>query len=131
MNTQIKNKKTANILIVDDSNTNILLLKSILETDGFSEIKTAFNGKSAMELFDEEVFDLVLLDIRMPNKISGYDVLQYIKNDPLKKDTPVILVSANISMEDITKGLDLGALDYITKPVNINKLIEILNNLFE
>lgn len=124
-------KSNAKILVVDDSNTNILLLTSLLETEGFMNVQVANNGKTALKLIDKEIYDLILLDINMPYQIDGFDVLKIIKSDQRTSDTTVILVSANTSDDDIKLGMDLGAYEYLTKPVNINKLIKILNKLFK
>jgi len=124
----IKNK---NILVVDDSNTNTLLLRSILETEGFEEISIANNGKQALKQIETGNFDLILLDIKMPNKLDGFDVLKILKENPDTENIPVIIVSANSEDSEIEKGLNLGAIDYLTKPINIEKLIHILKELFK
>lgn len=105
------------ILIVDDIANNIKILKSILELDGYG-VKVANSGKRAIELSKKEpIPDLILLDVMMP-EMDGYEVCQCIKSDDVTKDIPVIFVSANHEIEDETKGFEVGAVDYISKPIS-------------
>jgi CheY-like chemotaxis protein len=109
------------ILIVDDSNTNVVLLEAILVSRGY-EIQTAYNVDEAYSLMKKERPELILLDLLMP-KISGYQFLDQLKKDDRTKDIPVIIVSAVTDAPNIQKTLDLGAVDYIEKPVDIKALV--------
>lgn len=106
------NKK---ILIVDDEATNLQLLKGILEHD--YQLSFAKNGKKALELAAAQLPDLILLDIMMP-ELTGYEVLSELKRNVNTRHIPVIFVTAMSDVEDESNGLNLGAVDYITKPVN-------------
>lgn len=105
------------ILIVDDEANNRLLLRRILHNAG--EIVEAGDGDDAMALIETQAFDLVLLDIMMPRS-SGYEVLGKIRALPQTSYLPVILISALTAKDDILRGLELGANDYITKPIDID-----------
>lgn len=104
------------ILIVDDVNENLHTLINILHDDYV--LYPAVNGEKALELVAQTPsFDLILLDIKMPG-IDGYEVLRRLKSNPLTSDIPVIFVTALAETSDEATGLELGAADYITKPVN-------------
>ncbi|MBF0235158.1 MAG: response regulator [Desulfamplus sp.] len=104
-----------NILIVDDTEANIDILVDIL-CDEY-EISVAMDGKTAIEDVLENPPDLILLDIMMPG-IDGYEVCRRLKEDPKTREIPVIFITALSQVEDETRGLRLGAVDYITKPIN-------------
>lgn len=104
------------ILIVDDVAENIQVLLSTLKEE--YAILVATNGEKALELaFKEPQPDIILLDIMMPG-MDGYEVCERLKADDKTKDIPVIFVTALLESDDEAKGLALGAVDYITKPIN-------------
>ncbi len=103
------------ILIVDDENINIEVLMGILKSD--YRIITAKNGAQALEKLKKDKIDLILLDIMMPD-MNGYELCRKIKNDPSLNSIPVIFVTALSDEINEYEGLEMGALDYITKPVN-------------
>ncbi len=104
------------ILIVDDTPENLIVLTEILKP--FYKVKVANNGTKALNLLATgDLPDLILLDIMMPI-ISGYDVCKKLKSDPLTKSIPIIFITALTDHEDEAKGLSLGAVDYITKPIH-------------
>jgi adenylate cyclase len=106
----------ATILIVDDLPDNITLLTDVLSP--FYQTRFALNGEKALKIANNKPRpDLILLDIMMPG-ISGYDVCQRLKSNSETCDIPVIFVTAMNEMENEQKGLELGAIDYITKPIN-------------
>ena len=108
--------KKPTILVVDDMTTTLLLLHDLLK-DTY-EVKIAKSGTKALEILESpNDIDLILLDIEMPD-INGYDVCKRIKNNEQTKNIPVIFVTARNSEEDEEYGLNLGAIDYITKPFN-------------
>ena len=109
------------ILIVDDSNTNVVLLEAILNSRGY-EIQTAYNVDEAQNMMAKERPGLILLDLLMP-KISGYQFLDELKKNDETRDIPVIIVSAVTDTPNIQKTFDLGAVDYIEKPVDIKVLV--------
>ena len=105
------------ILVIDDMTSHLLLLRTILEEDGF-EVVTSENGKNALQtLKDDEAVELILLDIMMP-EFDGFDFLDKI-NEFESPEVPVIVVSAKNDNDSIQKAIDKGAYDYLTKPFNI------------
>ncbi|MCL6270639.1 two-component system response regulator [Sansalvadorimonas sp. 2012CJ34-2] len=103
------------VLVVDDTAENIAVLREILLPD--YKVKAALNGTKALKIAQSNPQpDLILLDIMMPD-MDGYEVCRRLKADPKTQDIPVIFISAMGSDEDEEKGLDLGAVDYLIKPV--------------
>jgi diguanylate cyclase (GGDEF)-like protein len=105
------------VLVVDDERLNIDVLVDSLRAD--YKIKVAKNGEQALKAaHTEPIPDLILLDIMMP-ELDGYEVCRRLKEDDLTRKIPVIFVSAKGLVEDVTKGFEVGAVDYITKPFHI------------
>jgi putative two-component system response regulator len=108
--------KKDTILIVDDTPENITLLSSLLKC--LYRTKVATNGKKALQIaFSADPPDLILLDIMMP-EMDGYEACRQLKADSKTSDIPVIFLTAKAQVEDEQKGLELGAVDYITKPIS-------------
>tara|TARA_B100000676_G_C18074715_1_gene846810 strand:- start:138 stop:1178 length:1041 start_codon:yes stop_codon:yes gene_type:complete len=105
------------ILVVDDIEANRYTLERRLKRDGFTNITLADGGGAGLELVNSEDFDLILLDLMMPD-ISGLDVLKTIKQDPLHRHTPIIMVTAVGEIEPTVECIAAGADDYIAKPFN-------------
>ncbi len=105
----------AKILLVDDETANLKLLRAILEDE--YDLIYAKNGKDALALADQQMPDLVLLDIMMPD-MDGYTVCQRIKSNEKTRSIPVMFVTAKREVEDETHGFEMGAVDYLTKPVS-------------
>lgn len=103
------------ILIVDDTEENIDILIEVLEDD--YDIRVATDGKRALKIISEELPDLILLDIMMP-ELDGYQVCTELKNNPETKNIPVVFLTALSQDQDEAKGLSMGAVDYISKPFN-------------
>ncbi len=104
------------ILVVDDTTDNLTLMSALL-SDSY-KIKVANSGEKALKYLHGDVKpDLILLDIMMPG-LSGYDVIRNLKSDPKTRNIPVIFLTAMSAPEDEKKGLELGAVDYITKPIS-------------
>jgi hemerythrin len=108
-------KRKSRILIVDDSEFNIDLLLEALEQD--YDIAVAMDGMEALDSVENEMPDLILLDIMMPN-MNGYEVCRRLKQNSLTRSVPIIFLTAMDNTEDEEKGLSLGAADYIAKPIN-------------
>jgi len=104
-----------NILIVDDTRMNIQIMKDIL-ADSYV-IFCATSGKEALKIAMSQRIDLILLDVVMP-EMDGYEVCRRLKATHNTQNIPIIFVSAMSDVEDETKGLEMGAIDYIFKPVN-------------
>lgn len=115
MHKQLENKKPT-VLIVDDMTTNLMVLSDLLDDD--YTVKISKNGKKALEIAnsDNEV-DIILLDIMMP-EMDGYEVCKELKSNLKTKKIPIIFVTAKDNEADEEYGLNLGAIDYITKPFN-------------
>ncbi|WP_026479792.1 PleD family two-component system response regulator [Ahrensia sp. 13_GOM-1096m] len=118
---------TARILVVDDLKPNVDLLKTRLEQEYF-EVLTAFDGKTALETLDSEPVDLVLLDIMMPG-IDGFEVCKRMKANPAISHIPVVMVTALDQSQDRVRGLECGADDFLTKPVNELQLMARVKSL--
>jgi len=116
-------EKGQSILIVDDSNTNLVLLEAVLEEKGWT-IQTARSARQAMKMIQAEKPGLILLDLLMP-VVDGQQMLNELKSDNQLKDIPVIMVSAVNDPEISEKCLEKGAAYYMTKPVKIERLIEL------
>jgi class 3 adenylate cyclase len=104
------------LLVVDDNRVNRLLLAHGLEQQGH-EVALAEDGKFAMDLLRTKPFDLVLLDIDMPN-LNGFQVLEAMLQDSSLRDIPVIMTSASDELDRVVKCIEMGAEDYLTKPLN-------------
>lgn len=109
-------KSTANLLIVDDNKVNRLLMSRSVDLLGYRS-SLAENGREALDLLHEQEFDLMLLDIEMP-VMDGFQVLEAIKQDPDLRDLPVLVTSSMEGIENIVRCIELGADDYLSKPVN-------------
>ena len=103
------------VLAVDDTPENLDVVKGILAKD--YAVKAAINGEMALKIVEKSPPDIILLDIMMPG-MSGYDVCERLKSDPSTRDIPVIFLTAMDQTTDEARGFELGAADYITKPVN-------------
>jgi len=110
------------ILVVDDSTTNVVLLEAILDEKGY-RIETALNAKEAYAIIAQRNPDLILLDLLMP-KISGFDFLAQIRGNENTRNTPVIIISALTDEENVTKIMEMGAIDFIKKPIDLQYLVE-------
>jgi len=109
--------RKASVLVVDDDVRVLRMMQRILELEGYRVLR-ASNGEAALDVFDEETPDLVLLDIMMPG-MDGYSVCQRIHEF---SQVPIIMVTAKGNDEDKVKGLDAGADDYVSKPFSANEL---------
>lgn len=112
------------ILVCDDEKDIVDVLSYNLEKQGFSVVK-AFNGAEALEKVNEDI-DVIILDVMMPY-LSGLEVCQRIKSNSELSKIPIIFLTAKDSELDEIKGLEIGADDYITKPISINKLLARIN----
>lgn len=115
------------ILIADDEHKIVMTLEYAFRKAGY-EVFIARDGSEVLELLKNEIPDIILLDIMMPN-IDGYTTLSEIKKEEKYNDIKVIFLSAKAGENDIRKGLELGADAYITKPYSIKKLTEKVEEL--
>ena len=108
--------RQATVLVVDDTPDNLSLMSGLLKD--LYKVKVANNGEKALQIAASDTPpDLILLDIMMPG-MDGYEVCTRLKADEKTRDIPVIFLTAKVEVEDETRGLGLGAVDYITKPVS-------------
>ena len=109
------------ILLVDDEPKNIQLLGNLLREYGYT-IEFATSGMDALRWLSMRLFDLILLDIMMP-EMDGYDVCKRLKSNPITRGIPVIFLTAKTDAEGIARGFSLGAVDYVTKPFQKEELL--------
>ena len=109
------------ILVVDDTQKNVQLLGIILKRQNYL-INVAYSGPEAIELAQKVFPDLILLDIMMPG-MDGYETCERLKKDPKTESIPIIFLTAKSEVDDIIKGFDVGAVDYVTKPFHSTILL--------
>ena len=114
----MKDLSECTVLIVDDTEANIDILMEILEE---YDLVVAMDGESALEAVEEELPALILLDVMMPD-IDGFEVCKRLKSIPETATVPIIFLSALSGDEEKQKGLDLGAVDFITKPFDPSEI---------
>jgi CheY-like chemotaxis protein len=107
----------AAILVVDDNSDNRYTLCHRLRRQGYADLEEATNGREALECLAARPFDLVLLDIMMP-EMDGFEVLARLKADPTLRHVPVIMISALSELDSVVRCIELGAEDYLPKPFN-------------
>jgi two-component system cell cycle response regulator len=117
----------ANILVVDDHEQNLELLSAYLDDLG-AEIRQARDGVEAVEAVAQRKPDLILLDVMMP-RMSGFQVCGKLKSDPATKDIPIVVVTALNEVADVERAVELGADDFLTKPVNRLELMTRVRSL--
>ncbi len=115
------NIKGSKILIIEDEQQINRLIELVLISDGFYNIKKAFDGAEALELIKSDKPDLIILDVMLP-EIDGYTLCKQIKEDEYLKNIQVIMLTAKKMEEDILQGFESGAIDYILKPFS-NKIL--------
>jgi len=108
--------RASSLLIVDDNSVNRIMLSRYITKLGYQAV-LAENGRQALEKLQSEPFDLVLLDVQMP-EMDGYAVLEQLKADTRLRDIPVIMISAVEELESVVRCIELGAQDYLPKPFN-------------
>ena len=121
--------ETKKILIVDDEPNIVMSLEYLMRSKGL-EVGIARSGIEALDQMEQSHYDLVLLDITMPD-LDGYHVCQTIKNHPVWKDAHVVFLSAKSKQSDIEKGMSLGATDYIVKPFSTKDLSKRILEILE
>ena len=110
-----------NVLAVDDIPLNLLLVQKMLSRFNF-RIRTATGGQQALDEVAQEKPDLILLDLMMPG-VDGFEVIRRLREDPATADIRIVILSALNSNEDVVKGFNMGAHDFIMKPIIMEKLL--------
>lgn len=110
-----------NVLAVDDIPLNLVLVQKMLSRFNF-KMRTASGGQEALDAVATEKPDLILLDLMMPG-IDGFEVIRRLREDPATSDIQIVILSALNSNEDVIKGFNAGANDFIMKPIIMEKLL--------
>lgn len=118
-----------NILVVDDSMTNLVLLEALLTDIGY-EVRTACSPDIANRIMKRWWPDLILIDLLMPGENDGFSFFRQLKQNEKQKNIPVAIVSALEDKKAIERAISLGAMDYMLKPVDANLLVEKVNTIF-
>ncbi|MDP6573878.1 MAG: adenylate/guanylate cyclase domain-containing protein [Rhodospirillales bacterium] len=105
------------LLVVDDNEDNRYTLTQRLRRQGYNNVETAENGRRAIDMIESRAYDLILLDIMMP-EIDGYGVLEHLKSDMRLRHVPVVMISSIDEVDSVVKCIELGAEDYLPKPFN-------------
>jgi DNA-binding response OmpR family regulator len=119
--------KRPHILIVDDEPNIVMSLEFLMRKSGY-QVSIARNGTEALEAVDRTPFDVVLLDIMMPD-VDGYQVCQHVKQSPAHQATKVVFLSAKSKESDIARGYEVGADLYVPKPFSTRLLMEKVKEL--
>jgi PAS domain S-box-containing protein/putative nucleotidyltransferase with HDIG domain len=116
-------KNKYNILCVDDNKNNLFTLRALLETEKYINVIEAISAKVGFDVLLKEHIDLILLDVQMP-EMNGFEFAKLLKANKKTRDIPVIFVTAVFKSEEfIREGFELGAIDYLTKPIDDNQLL--------
>lgn len=122
-------KRAARILVVDDNQDNCMLMKELLASRGY-DVSTASTAEEAEERLSERHPDLILLDVVMPGK-SGYELCHELKNDPLTRLIPVVMITGLSDREDKVHGIEVGADDFLNKPIFPEELFARVKSLLK
>ena len=114
-----------NILIVDDDMRNVFSLTSALEEKGMNVVVGRNGSEGIKKLYEKNNIDLILMDVMMP-EMDGYTAMKEIRKEKQFDNIPIIAITAKSMKEDRQKCIEAGSNDYLTKPVDINKLISLL-----
>jgi len=117
------------ILVVDDQRDILDLTSAVLAGEGYG-VQAVDSGAAALDLLSRERYDLVLLDINMP-EMDGWETLRLIRADELLAGLPVVMFSVKGELRDKVQSMQEGALDYITKPFRVDELLERVRRVFE
>ncbi len=117
------------VLVVDDERALVKLIQVNLELENF-QVATAADGEEALRMLEEERPDLVILDIMMP-RLDGWEVLQRMRENSVFRDTPVVVLTARTTDDDIVRGWQLGADEYITKPFSPVALVKTIQMVLD
>ena len=127
-NDQAENVK-GRVLVVDDEEYNRLLLRDLLETRGH-QVEEAANGKEALQAVAAQLPDIILLDIMMPG-MDGFEVCKRLKEEPRTAHIPVLMITALREREDLLRGIELGANDFLSKPIDMQEVaLKVRNGIY-
>jgi two-component system chemotaxis response regulator CheY len=126
----MSNTRNPQFLIVDDFSTMRRIIRGLLKEAGYVDADEAEDGQVAFQKMQTAHFDCVITDINMPN-MSGFELLEAIKEDEKLKSTPVLMITAEASKDDVLKAAKLGASGYIVKPFSKAILEDKIHKLFK
>ncbi|MBW1721529.1 MAG: response regulator [Deltaproteobacteria bacterium] len=115
------------ILIVDDDEMVLIALQELLGPEGY-EIEAVSRGLEALKKLDEKKYDLIMLDVIMP-EMDGYELCRRIRERDEHKETPLVFLTAKSRDEDQAKGMEAGADQYLPKPISPDKLLSIVSDI--
>jgi len=118
------------LLYVEDNPANLRLVKKILATHKGLELLDAHTAELGLEIARSRLPDLILLDINLPG-LDGFTALRHLQNDPATRHIPVVAITANAMERDVKKGMEAGFTDYLSKPLDIQKFLALLDKLLE
>jgi two-component system cell cycle response regulator DivK len=118
-----------NILYIEDNPGNRMLVRRILEAEGYT-VTEATDGPSGLEIAAQEQFNLILLDINLP-EIDGYDLAKRMRGMPNLDDVPILAVTANVMQGDKERTLAAGCDGFIPKPIDVDKLPELVKTALD
>lgn len=118
------------ILYIEDNLANLRLMHKIMSSRDDIELLDANNAETGLEIATRQPLDLILLDINLPG-MDGFTALQQLRNNNYTQNIPVIAVTANAMLKDVEKGIKAGFTDYLTKPLDIPRLMELLDTLLK
>ncbi len=116
------------MLIVEDDTPLAMMMVHVLSRAG-CDVRVASTGKKGLELAQENRFDLITLDIDLPGGISGLEICRELKQRHLSRHTPVVFVTGRHGEQDVQRGLEAGAVDYITKPFGVEFVPRLLSHI--
>lgn len=115
------------ILVIDDSNTNLVLLESLLRKNGY-DVSSALSAMEGLEKLKDQKADLIYLDFLMP-EIDGLGFMDLLRANKEWEDIPVVILSAISDEEIIRRSMEKGVVDYITKPISVHKIIDLTKKI--
>ena len=118
----------ARIVYVEDNPANVRLLEFLIARHDDLSLTAAETGEAGVELIQKTLPDLVLMDIGLPG-IDGFEALRQLKADETTRHIPIIAISANAMPHDVEKGRQAGFMSYLTKPIDINELLEAVKQI--
>lgn len=124
------NGPSKSILVVDDSESNTLLIQSLFAEKGCCSVDVIRKSSQVEKYLENKIPDLVLLDLMMP-QVNGFQILEKMKSNDQQKDIPVIIVSAWDNSENIERVKKLGAVKYVKKPINLEKLFQLVQSYLD
>lgn len=122
-------EKNQQILLIDDDELILKVINRILTREGY-DVKTATNGKDAMELIEQQKFDLLITDIMLPYS-NGFEVISKFKQHPNADGVPIIVISSVGTENAVREGLNIGADDYLRKPIMPDELLIRVRRFFK